>query len=95
MSKLDVNRREFLKITAGARAALAMPTSGPSAVRSKMIGIQFGTTAQPDQTNVQSAAVKPSPRQKRSSPAPPSTLPWVGSFTERFRRQSKWPTRFS
>jgi hypothetical protein len=40
MLKLDVNRREFLKITAGAGAALAMPTSGRTAVFSKMIGIQ-------------------------------------------------------
>ena len=31
MLKLDVNRREFLKITAGAGAALAMPTSGHTA----------------------------------------------------------------
>ena len=28
MLKSDVNRREFMKITAGAGAALAMPTSG-------------------------------------------------------------------
>ena len=28
MLKSDVNRREFLKITAGAGAALAMPTLG-------------------------------------------------------------------
>jgi hypothetical protein len=40
--KTDVNRREFLKITAGAGAALAMPTSGHSAVSPKMIGIQVG-----------------------------------------------------
>ena len=39
MSKLDVNRREFLKITAGAGAALASPTSGDAAVSSEMIGI--------------------------------------------------------
>ena len=32
MLKLDVNRREFLKITAGAGAALAIPTSGHTAV---------------------------------------------------------------
>src|SRR2546429_4867430 len=42
MLKLDVNRREFLKITAGAGAALAMPTSGHTAATSKMIGIQVG-----------------------------------------------------
>ena len=40
---LDVNRREFLKIAAGAGAALAMPTPGHTAVSSsKMIGIQVG-----------------------------------------------------
>ena len=39
---LDVNRREFLKISAGAGAALAMPTLGQTAVSSKMIGIQVG-----------------------------------------------------
>jgi hypothetical protein len=44
MSGLDVNRREFLKITAGAGAALTMPTLGQTAVASssKMIGIQVG-----------------------------------------------------
>ena len=44
MSGLDVNRREFLKITAGASAAVAMPTLGQTAVASssKMIGIQVG-----------------------------------------------------
>jgi len=45
MLKLDVNRREFLKITAGAGAALAMPTSGHTAVSSKMIGIQVGAVS--------------------------------------------------
>jgi len=40
MLSWDVNRREFLKIAAGAGAALAMPTSGNSAVSSKVIGIQ-------------------------------------------------------
>ena len=45
MSKSDVNRREFLKITAGAGAALAMPTSGHSAVSPKMIGIQVGAVS--------------------------------------------------
>ena len=43
--RLDVNRRDFLKIAAGAGAgaAFAMPTSGHTAVSSsKMIGIQVG-----------------------------------------------------
>jgi TAT (twin-arginine translocation) pathway-exported protein len=39
---LDLNRREFLKITAGAGATLAMPTLGHTASSSKMIGIQVG-----------------------------------------------------
>ena len=38
----DVNRREFLKITAAASAALAMPTPAQTAASSKMIGIQVG-----------------------------------------------------
>src|SRR6266567_5324000 len=44
MLNSDVNRREFLKITAGAGAALAMPTLGHAAAvsSSKMIGIQVG-----------------------------------------------------
>jgi hypothetical protein len=42
MLKLDVNRREFLRVSAGAGAALAMPTSGHTAATSKMIGIQVG-----------------------------------------------------
>jgi hypothetical protein len=44
MLNSDVNRREFMKITAGAGAALAMPTLGRAAVSSssKMIGIQVG-----------------------------------------------------
>ena len=45
MLRLNVNRREFLKITAGAGAALAMPTSGHTAVPSKMIGIQVGAVS--------------------------------------------------
>src|SRR5262244_2925555 len=47
MSGLDVNRREFLKITAGASAAVAMPTLGQTAVASssKMIGIQVGAVS--------------------------------------------------
>ena len=44
MHNSDVNRREFMKITAAASAALAMPTLGHAAVSSssKMIGIQVG-----------------------------------------------------
>jgi hypothetical protein len=42
MAELDVNRREFIKIAAGAGAALAMSNSGYAAVSSKMIGIQVG-----------------------------------------------------
>jgi len=44
MLKLDVSRREFMKITAGAGAALAMPGMGEAAINasSKMIGIQVG-----------------------------------------------------
>jgi hypothetical protein len=40
----DVSRREFMKITAGTGAALAMPTLGQAAAApsSKMIGIQVG-----------------------------------------------------
>jgi len=38
-------RREFLKITTGAGAALAMPTSGHSAASYKMIGIQVGAVS--------------------------------------------------
>src|ERR1035438_4528827 len=45
MLKLDVNRREFLKVAAGAGAALAMPNSGHTAVSSKMIGIQVGAVS--------------------------------------------------
>lgn len=46
MSRLDVNRREFLKIAGGAGAALALPTSAetPSASR-KMVGIQIGAVS--------------------------------------------------
>ena len=43
--RLDPNRRDFLKITAGAGAALAMPTSAYSATPSKMIGIQVGAVS--------------------------------------------------
>ena len=42
MSKLDVNRREFLKIAAASGAALAVPSLAQSSVSSKMIGIQVG-----------------------------------------------------
>src|SRR5205807_322500 len=46
MSGLDVNRREFIKITAGAGAALAMPIpESAAAVSSKMIGIQVGAVS--------------------------------------------------
>src|SRR5271157_2641284 len=45
MLKWDVNRREFLRIAAGAGAALAMPTSAHTAVSSKMIGIQVGAVS--------------------------------------------------
>ena len=48
MLKSDLNRRKFLKITAGAGAALAMPTLGQTAVAaapSKMIGIQAGAVS--------------------------------------------------
>src|SRR6202162_6232539 len=42
---LDVNRGEFLKIAAGAGAALAIPSPGHTAVSSKMIGIQVGAVS--------------------------------------------------
>ncbi|MGO9124241.1 MAG: hypothetical protein ACLP6G_05070 [Terriglobales bacterium] len=45
MLKLDVKRREFLKIPAGAGAAWAMPASGHGAVSSKMIGIPVGAVS--------------------------------------------------
>jgi hypothetical protein len=47
MLKPDLNRRKFLKITAGAGAALAMPTLGQTGVASssKMIGIQVGAVS--------------------------------------------------
>src|ERR1700757_2174475 len=38
----DVNRREFLKIAAGASAAMALPPQAQPAVNSQMIGIQVG-----------------------------------------------------
>src|SRR5436190_22084545 len=49
MSNLDVNRREFLKIAAGAGAALSMPTPGYAAVSSKTIGIQVGAISLVDE----------------------------------------------
>jgi len=45
LSRVDVNRREFLRITAGTCAAWAMPTSGPTAASSKMVGIQVGAVS--------------------------------------------------
>jgi TAT (twin-arginine translocation) pathway signal sequence len=42
MHNSDCNRREFLKIAAGAGAALALPSQATSAPASKMIGIQAG-----------------------------------------------------
>jgi hypothetical protein len=46
MSRLDVNRREFLKIAGGAGAALALPTSAETASASrKTIGIQIGAVS--------------------------------------------------
>jgi hypothetical protein len=42
MSGLDVNRREFMKVAAGAGAALALPNLGNATGSSKMIGIQVG-----------------------------------------------------
>src|SRR6202021_3892414 len=45
MLNSDVTRREFLKVTAGAGAALAMPASAHTAVSSKTIGIQVGAVS--------------------------------------------------
>jgi TAT (twin-arginine translocation) pathway-exported protein len=45
MLRLDVNRREFLKIAGGAGAAMALPSVGFSAASSKMIGIQVGAVS--------------------------------------------------
>ncbi len=45
MLRLDVNRRDFLKIAAGAGVAWAVPTLGHAAVSSKMIGIQVGAVS--------------------------------------------------
>jgi hypothetical protein len=43
--KLDLNRREFLQISAAAGAALAVPTSGHPVVLPRMIGIQVGAVS--------------------------------------------------
>jgi TAT (twin-arginine translocation) pathway signal sequence len=43
--RLDVNRREFLKIAASAGAALAIPSLANTAVSSKVIGIQVGAVS--------------------------------------------------
>ena len=45
MSGPGVNRREFMKLAAGAGAALAVPGLGDAAVSSKMIGIQVGAVS--------------------------------------------------
>ena len=50
MQKSDVNRREFLKVAAGAGAAFAIPTTAEastnqSAVSSKTVGIQIGAVS--------------------------------------------------
>ncbi len=47
MLKWDLSRREFVKITAGAAAALAVPAFGESAPgsSSKMVGIQIGAVS--------------------------------------------------
>jgi hypothetical protein len=44
-ASLDVKRREFLKITAGTCAALALRTPGQTATSSKMVGIQVGAVS--------------------------------------------------
>src|SRR5690349_13749604 len=43
--RLDVNRREFLKIAASAGVVLGLPSPGNSAVSSKTIGIQVGAVS--------------------------------------------------
>jgi hypothetical protein len=43
--RLDVNRREFLKIAASAGVVLSIPSPGNSAVSSKTIGIQVGAVS--------------------------------------------------
>ena len=45
MERVDLNRRDFVKIAAGAGAALAIPTRGHASVSSKMIGIQVGAVS--------------------------------------------------
>jgi hypothetical protein len=43
--RLDVNRRDFLKMAGGAGAAMALPTPAYSSVSSKTIGIQVGAVS--------------------------------------------------
>src|SRR5258707_1306318 len=38
----EIDRRQFVKLAAGASAALAIPTGGQTAAPAKMIGIQVG-----------------------------------------------------
>jgi hypothetical protein len=45
LSEINVNRREFMKIAAGAGAALAMRGTGHAAISSKMVGIQVGAVS--------------------------------------------------
>ena len=45
MNSNEKNRRDFLKLAAGASAALAMPTPAHPAVSPKMIGIQVGAVS--------------------------------------------------
>ncbi|HTR24115.1 MAG TPA: twin-arginine translocation signal domain-containing protein, partial [Terriglobales bacterium] len=45
MQTPDVTRREFMKVTAVAGAALAIPTSALGADSSKMVGIQVGAVS--------------------------------------------------
>ena len=58
MLKSEVSRREFMKITAEASAALAMPTLGAAEVApsSKMIGIQVGAVSFVDEGTELSSA---------------------------------------
>ena len=57
MLNSDLNRREFVKITAGAGAALAMPAWGhaPLVSSSKMVGIQIGAVSFVDEGTEKSA----------------------------------------
>jgi hypothetical protein len=45
MSRFDVNRRDFLKITAGTCAALATRSPAQTEGSSKMVGIQVGAAS--------------------------------------------------